>query len=98
MGYSALEEKRQRFLATGLLLLTLIVGLFWNLQADEKLLGHRAKYIFGHQDRDTYLTAAYGPYAAYDFANRQLPHDAIVFVMDNRAAYLERRAFHSVFM
>jgi len=95
-GFAALEKKSHQIIGSMLLILTLVVGLSWNLQADEKLLGHRASYIFGHQDRETYLKEAYGPYAAFDFVNKMLPQDAIVFIMgDNRAAYLERRAILS---
>ena len=95
-GFSALRERSQRWLAGGLLLCALLVGLSWNLQADEKLLNHRASYIFGHEDRETYLKTNYGPYAVYDYINKNTDTNAVVFLVgDNRAAYLERRALVS---
>ena len=95
-GFSAIKETAVRRWANGLLVGALLVGLSWNLQADEKLLNRRADYIFGHEDEGTYLTKNYGPYAAFKYINDNLASDAVVLLVgDNRAAYLERRALVS---
>ena len=88
-----LRIRRPGYLFAALLFfVSLHASYLWNYWQEEKPIG----YLFGRERREDYLARRLAEFPAYQYANRELPYTAQIYLLfvGRRAYYCEREYFH----
>jgi hypothetical protein len=88
-----LRIRRPDYLFAALLFfVSLNTSYLWNYWQEEKPIG----YLFGRERREDYLARRLAEFPAYQYANRELPSTAKIYLLfvGRRAYYCEREYFH----